>query len=198
MTIKELERKLNIRTVEDMEKEFQRLEKNYKKDIYRSIKAELKLFLEYKKATLKDKLIAANYFIVFRQARKAYKKNKSKELYPAWDYLANEEYIAVELFREVNKAQNNRSIKKVTDVMKLETEKLKEKTEKIKNNNWDYESEDEMRERLAAYAKKKFIESNINYRKQEDETRIRLAESQEKVKEAAEALEKEIEKCHKK
>lgn len=197
MTIKELERQLNIRTAEDMEKEFQRISKNYKKDMYKSMKANLKLFLEYKKSPLKEKLIAANYFILFRQARKTYKKNKSKELYPAWDYLANEEVIAVELFHELNKAKNVKAIKKVTDVMKMESEVLKRKTEEMKQDKWNYETDDEMRQRLASYAKKKFIEDNINYRKEEAEGRIRIAESEEKVKEAKKALDEAIDECSK-
>ena len=44
MTKKELERKLNIRTAEDMEKEFQRLDKKHKKSMRKSIKANLELF----------------------------------------------------------------------------------------------------------------------------------------------------------
>lgn len=194
MTIKELERQLNIRTAEDMEKEFQRINKRNKKSIYKSMKAELQMFLEYKKAPLKDKLIAANYFLLFRQARKTYKKNKSKEQYPAWDYLANEEVIAAKLFYEVNQAKNQKAIKKVTNVMKMESEVLKRKTAEMKQDKWNYETDDEMRQRLADYAKKEYIEDHISYRKREEEYKIREKELAKKVEESKAALDAEIDK----
>ena len=199
MTIKELERKLNIRTAEDMDKEFKRLNKKHRKSMRKSIKANLTLLLEHKKnISLKDKLIASKYYIVYKQARKTHKKNEDKELYPAWDYIATEEFIAESLFYAANKAKDKKEIKSILDKMKIETEILESKTNLMKYDNWVYERENDLRERLADYVDEEYIEANIKYRKSEDEGRIRISESEKKVKETKEALEKEIEKCYKK
>ena len=196
MTKKELERKLNIRTAEDMEKEFQRLDKKHKKSMRKSIKANLELLLEHKKnISLKDKLIASNYYIAYRQARKTHKNNKDKELYPAWDYIATEEFIAERLLHTANKAKDKKEIKKIFDRMKIETEILRSKTNLMKHDNWIYEREDDLRERLADYTDTESIEANIEYRKLEDEGRIKIAESEEKVKEAKKALDEAIDEC---
>lgn len=197
MTKKELERKLNIRTIKDMDKEFQRLNKKHQKSIRKSIKANLELLLEHKKnISLKDKLIASNYYIAYKQARKTHKNNKSKELYPVWDYIATEEFIAEKLFYEINKVKDKKDIKNITDKMKIETEILRSKTNLMKYDNWDYERENELRERLADYTDEEFIETNIEYRKQEDESRVRIAESEREEKAAKKALYEEIDKCY--
>lgn len=197
MTIKELERKLNIRTAEDMEKEFQRLDKKHKKSMRKSIKANLELLLEHKKnISLKDKLIASNYYIAYRQARKTHKNNKDKELYPAWDYIATEEFIAERLFHTANKVKDKKEIKKIFDRMKIETEILRSKTNLMKHDNWIYEREDDLRERLADYTDAESIEANIKYRKLEDEHKIKKVELDQRVKEAQDKLYKEIDKCY--
>lgn len=197
MTKKELERKLNIRTEEDLEKEFQRLNKKHQKSIRKSIKANLELLLEHKKnISLKEKLIASNYYIAYKQARKTHKKNKDKELYPAWDYIATEEFIAESLFQAANKEKDKKEIKKVFDKMKIETEILRSKNNLMNYDNWDYERENELRERLADYTDEDYIETNIEYRKQEDENRVKLVEANKRVDEAKKTLYEEIDKCY--
>ena len=157
---------------------------------YNTTMENLRAFLTYgiTPSTLKDKLIVMNYTLLNNKAHKLAKKSMETDFF-IYDYLSTEEWIAYRLSNSIRQCRTKKETKKVTNIMKTESEIIKRKLKEIKDGTATYEEEDKFRERLANYASEEFINDML-------ECRRGLEEANRKVIGAREELEKELEKCY--
>ena len=148
----------------------------------------LRAFLTYgiTPSTVKDKLIVMNYLILTNKAHKIAKKNIDTNFF-VWDYLSTEEWIAYRLSSSIRECRTKKETKKVTAIMKTESEIIKRKLKEIKEGTATYEEENKFRERLADYESEEFIDKIL-------EGREKIQEADRKVMGAKEELDKVLDK----